>query len=188
VRRLSTVTTSRAGIYNSESDKNETANKLLLEARWERVIDDGFFAFVGASYLSDRLSGYDYRLNAGPGLGYETTIAEAHKLKFMLGALASYDRFSKGPVADELYASGNAALEYEWKVTDSLRFREAASYRQSLACGDRFFVTSDTGLLVKINDHFGLGVSYKVEYQNDPPAPDIKRVDTVILTSLAVDY
>jgi len=172
----------------SKSEGNETANKLATEARWEHVITDGFFGFLAATYVSDRLSGYDYRLTGGPGLGYETVIAENHKLKGMLSVVASYDRYSVGPKKDDTYASGNAALEYEWKITETVTFSEKASYRQSMAYIVKSFTTSETGLKVKVNDHLGLGVSYKLEYQNDPPAAGVKRLDTVVLTSLVVDY
>ena len=48
----------------------KSASKLFSEARWEYSLNDNLFVFNNMNISRDRLSGYDFRISVGPGVGY----------------------------------------------------------------------------------------------------------------------
>jgi putative salt-induced outer membrane protein len=175
-------------VLHAEERGEETANKLLLDGRWERVLREKLFGFVTASYLEDKFSGYDYRMAGGPGLGYDLVRTEEHKLKCLISAIYSYDRYYEGERDTDSYVSGKASILYEWEILKNLRFKENADYLVSFEDTDKYFINSETALEVKVNGSVSLGVSYAVAYQHRPPSPDIEDTDTVLLISVIVDF
>ena len=175
-------------VLHAEERGEETANKLLLDGRWERVLREKLFGFVTASYLEDKFSGYDYRMAGGPGLGYDLVRTEEHKLKCLISAIYSSDKFSEDHKSSDSYISGKAAIEYEWQVLRNLRFKENADYLVAFEDTDKYFINSETALEVKVNGSVSLGVSYAVAYQHRPPSPDIEDTDRIFFTSLIVDF
>ncbi len=171
----------------SSSEGDETANRFLIAGRWERVLTERMFGFVSADYIRDKLSGYEYRVNAGPGLGYDFLKGPRHTLKGLASVLCSYDKPSVGGRDAELYASARAAVKYEWQVVENLKFKQDADFLVSLANANKYFASSLSAVEVKINANLSLGVSYAVNYQNLLPSPDKKHVDTLLLTSLILD-
>ena len=175
-------------VLHAEERGEETANKLLLDGRWERVLREKLFGFVTASYLEDKFSGYDYRMAGGPGLGYDLVRTEEHKLKCLISAIYSYDRYYEGDKDTDSYISGKATIYYEWEILKNLRFKENADYLVSFEDSDKYFVNSETALELKVNGSVSLGMSYTIAYQNKPPFPDIEHTDKVFLISLIVDF
>jgi putative salt-induced outer membrane protein len=175
-------------VLNAEGRGEETANKLLLDGRWERVLRERLFGFVTASYLKDEFSGYDYRMAGGPGLGYDLVRTEEHKLKCLISAVYSYDKFSEDDKSSDSYISRKVAIEYEWQVLQNLRFKENADYLVSFEDTDKYFINSETALEVKVDGSVSFGVSYTIAYQNKPPFPDIEHTDKVFLVSLIIDF
>jgi len=175
-------------ILHAEERGEETANKSLLDGRWKRVLREKLFGFVTASYLKDKFSGYDYRMAGGPGLGYDLVRTEEHKLKCLISAIYSYDRYYEGDKDTDSYVSGKATIYYEWEILKNLRFKENADYLVSIEDTDKYFINSETALEVKVNGSVSLGVSYALAYQHRPPSPDIEHTDKVFLISLIVDF
>ncbi len=147
----------------AENDGDQTANRWFAEGRYERGFTERFFGFLTASYLKDKFSGYEYRFNVGPGVGYELVKTERHRLKGLLGVLWSHDEFEEG---SDSYAMGKATLDYAWQIRENLKFKQLLDYQASFRDADVFFVKSETALEVKINALLSLGVGYIVSYQN----------------------
>ena len=177
----------RGSALRAEDRGDETANKWLLDGRWERALKKKLFGFLTASYLKDKFSGYDYRVGSGPGFGYDLIKTKEHHLKGMISALYCYDKFTEGEKSSDSYIAGKAAVNYEWHILENLKFKENADYLVSFEDTDRYFINSETALEVKVNGNVSLGVSYSIAYQNKPPFPDIEQTDKVFLTSLIVD-
>jgi putative salt-induced outer membrane protein len=178
----------KGSLLRAEDKGEETANKWILDGRWERILKEKLFGFLTANYLKDKFSGYDYRVNLGPGLGYSFMETKEHQLKGLMAFLYSHDKFSEGDKSKDSYVSGKAALNYIWKISENLLFQENADYQVSFEDKDRYFINSETGFKVKINGAVSLGVTYTVAYQHKPPSPDIKHTDKVFMTSLIVDF
>jgi len=178
----------KGNLLRAEDRGVETANKWLLEGRSERVLKERLFAFLTASHLQDKFSGYDYRMGAGPGLGYDFIKTKEHELKGLISVLHSRDKFSEPDKGSESYISGKAAMYYIWNILENLRFKENADYLVSFEDIDAYFINSETALEVRVNGNISFGVTYSIAYHNKPPLPEIERTDTTFLTSLIIDF
>ena len=175
----------KAGGLYGEDEGDKTASRWLADGRYERAFTERFFGFLTASYLKDTFSGYDSRISAGPGVGYDIVKTEDHLLKGLLGVLYTWDNLTDGTTDD--YAAGKAAIDYAWQINKVLKFKQYADYLQSLEDSDIYFANSVTALEAKVASAVSLGLSFAVNYQHEPPN-DLKNTDTRFLTSLIVDF
>jgi putative salt-induced outer membrane protein len=173
-----------AALYG-KTEGVETSSRWLADGRYERGITERFFAFLEASYLKDKFAGFDSKIQAGPGVGYDLIKTDRQLLKLLASVLYTWDNYTDG--TDDEYATGKAAGDYSWQITDTLTFKQYADYLVSLEDANVYFVNSLTGLEVKVNANISLGLSYLVAYQNEPPA-GAKHADRTFLSSLVVDF
>jgi putative salt-induced outer membrane protein len=177
-----------SGLYAKSNDQ-ETASQWLLNGRWEKILTKKMFAFVDATYLADKFSGYDYRLSIGPGIGYDFVKSAKHDLKGLFSVLYYYDNYIEGsPDSSDSYVAGKGEINYRWLIRENLKFKEDANFIISFNDTDKYFLNSETGIETKINSNISLGVSYRIAYQNQLPSPDVKHTDTTFLTSLIIDF
>lgn len=174
-----------SALYSTQ-ERRETANRLDASGRWERLLTDRFFFFLTGGYERDKFSGYEYKINGGPGVGYDLIKTDKHELKLLLSTPYYYNKIEGNGIDN--YGSAKLELYYQWNIRENLKLKESASYFVNLSDTQTYFVNSETSLEVKINDYVSLGVGYKLAYQNKPPEPGIKRTDTTFSTSLIVDF
>lgn len=172
----------------TESEGDETSNKLKLEGRFERVVTKRLFGLLSAGYFRDKFSGYDFRAFGGPGLGIDLIKTDRHGLQGLISLLYYHDEFSAGEESSDEYAAGKVTARYEWRVLENLKIKETLDYFVSFKDTQRSFIDSVTSAEVKINSRLSLGLSYIVNYQNEPPSPDIEHTDTTFLTTLIIDF
>ncbi len=176
-----------SGLYG-ETEGDQTASRWTAEGRYERLLTERLFGFLSVGYLKDTFAGYDTRLEVGPGVGYDVLKLPDHDLKVMLGVLWNYDNFANGDEGSDTYLSGKAAGDYEWRISEGLTFKQYLDYSVSFDDTDVYFINSESSLAVQMAENLALGVSYIVNYQNQPPAPGADHVDTKFMTSLVVDF
>mgnify|MGYP006415234175 CR=1 FL=1 len=153
----------------------------------EKLLSDNLFTFIESNYLRVKYSGYSYRSNVGPGLGYHILKSDTQKLKTSVNALFSKDKNEGGSATkEESYSAYKVALAYELNLNANTTFKESSEYQSGDS--ENYFVTSLTELNVKMSDTLSLGVSYKLDYQDSPVATGTKRIDRTFLTSLIIDY
>ncbi len=174
-----------SGLYGT-TDGEETANRWYAEFRYERLVTERLFGFATADYRKDKFAGYDARITAGPGVGYDLVKNPRLTFKALGSLLYTHDNFADDPETDA-YASGKAAGDLSWKATDTVTFGQYADFVVSFEDADRYFVTSDTRVEVRLGEGLSLALSYGVAYQNDPPG-GAEKTDTVFLTSLVVGF
>jgi putative salt-induced outer membrane protein len=174
--------------FQTESEGEETSNKLKLEGRFERVVTKRLFGLFSAGYFRDKFSGYDFRAFGGPGLGIDLIKTDRHGLQVLTSLLYYHDELSAGEESTDDYAAGKATARYEWRVLENLKIKETLDYFVSFEDTQRSFIDSVTSAEVKINTRLSLGLSYIVNYQNAPPSPDIEHTDITFLTTLIIDF
>jgi len=193
------------------SDKgDEIKNKYLIELEYNYEFTDRFSFTYLVGYKQDKFSGYDYQFYTGPGAKYKAIKNKKHDLSIEASALYSTDdiedvnydntgtiinypnpdnkttlRTKKG-YKDE-YAAARAKLVYNWQILDSLKFDQELSYRCDLGNIDTYFAFSKTALSTKISDIFSAGISYKIDYSNNP-ATGKEYADRTFTANLVIDY
>lgn len=173
-------------IFGKNSGR-EAANKLALDGRWAAALNERFSGILSVGYGRDKFSGYRYRVFIGPGLGYFPIQEEKRCLQLSLALNYYHDRFSAGERQEQRSLTGKTLAKFEWRPRGNFRFSENLGYFHAFNEAGRYFVESETVVEARINRTFSIGVSYKYNYQNRPPAPEIEKIDTIFLTSLIID-
>lgn len=173
-----------------ETNNVESANKLKLDLRYEFDVDPNWFWLFRSGFVRDRFSGYEYRLNLGPGLGYNHWNEENRVLKFFGSLLFRQDDFDldSGDVASESNTLFSFRNDFEYQLSDTARITNVFEYLATLDEMEDYQLQNFSELAVKLNGNLSLGVSYKIEYQNRPPSDEIEDTDTTFLTSLIIDF
>jgi len=169
----------------AEDNNVESKNQWGIELNYDRTLTEHLAFNYLVGYKDDRFSGYDYQFYTGPGLLHHTLATEAHTLNTQVNILYARDRVETGDVNE--YAALKAGLDYEWRIQENLKLIEEASIRTDLSDMKNYFLTSKTALQNKINSTFSMGVSYKVDYTNEP-VDGKTTTDKTLMVSLIIDY
>ena len=173
----------KGSILYSENDENTSANKYNIELDYNHMINEKLYSYMGINYIKDELSDYDYRLNIGPGLGYKILQNESQTLDIQGGLDYAYDKYNDG-VKDN-YLAGRTELNYKYKFSPNLDFKQMISYLASFEDTNKYFVVSDSAFEVNMTKNLSLGVSYNMDYTNQTQK---EKLDKKFLTSLIVDF
>lgn len=173
----------KGNILYSENDNNTSANKYNLELDYNRMINEKLYSNMGISYVKDELSDYDYRLNIGPGLGYKIIEDEIQTVDIQIGLDYAYDKYKDG--LKDNYLAGRTELNYKYRFSQSLEFKQMLSYLSSFEDSEKYFVVSDSAIKVKMTQNLSFGVSYGMDYTNKTIK---EKLDTKFLTSLIINF
>ncbi|RWR03493.1 membrane protein [[Pantoea] beijingensis] len=165
---------------NTSSNDERSSETYQVGARSRYNMTDYDYLFGQASWLSDRLNGYDGRSIFAAGYGRQILNGPIHSLRIEAGPGVRYDDFHEGGHDTQALAYG--ALSYQWQLTDTTRFIQGVSVLGS----DDTTVNSETGLQVAINDHFSLKLAYNVTWNQNPPESAPDKTDTK--TSIQLSY
>ncbi|QOP40261.1 DUF481 domain-containing protein [Sulfurimonas marina] len=193
------------------TDKNvETKNKYTAELDYGYKFSERFSLNYLVGFKSDKFSGFRYQFYTGPGAKYKAIDQEAHKLSLEGNILYSVDQYEDvwvdalgtqlaypydGVVKDHIsvpaykddYASYRIKGVYDWKILETLKFKQELSFRGSFEQGDKYFIYSKSAINNKINSIFSAGISYKVDYVN-LPADGKQKTDRTFAVNLILDY
>lgn len=178
----------RGAVLRTESDGQETEDKLKFEIWAERDITEKLFALGSFTYLRDTFAGYNFRIFVGPGIGYTFIDSEKRLLQGITSILYNYDDYSSGTQGTDENVSLKVTGKYSQHITENTSIKEILDYTTSFEDMDRFFIDSETRFEVKLNDTFSFALSYLINYQNKPPSPLVDETDTTLFTSLIADF
>lgn len=173
----------KGSILYSESDENTSANKYNVELDYNQMINEKLYSYIGINYIKDQLSDYDYRLNIGPGLGYKFLEDEIQTIDIQGGLDYAYDKYNNG--LNDNYLAGRTELNYKYKFSQSVEFKQMLSYLASFEDSEKYFAISDSTIGVKMTQNLSLGVSYNMDYTNKT---EKERLDRKFLTSLIINF
>ena len=177
----------RSGYLMAKNNQTESANKFNVEIRYERIFTTRIFGFIESAYLRDRFSGYEYRFSTGPGLGFVIIQKEKHELKALLSGRYDFEKGSVGAAEAESYTSAKLAGEYAGKIKEHVTLKGKVNYLTSVEEMEKYYINAEAALEVAMSDQLSIGLRYLVNYQNQVPAPEIKKTDTAFLTSIIVN-
>ena len=164
----------------------QKANKLSSGIRYERIFTGRLFGFIDTGYLRDRFAGFEHRMSAGSGIGYDVMTGGRHVLKSLVSGMYVYENYAISNHDTDRFATLKLALNYGWNIKENVSFHANGNYSVSLKDREKYYINAESSLSVGINSRLSLGISYLVNYQNLVPAPNIRSTDTSFLTSLIV--
>jgi putative salt-induced outer membrane protein len=175
----------------AENNKEENKNKHAILFNYDYAFNPSISFNYVAGYKNDKFSGFAYQWFTGPGVKWNAYKSDRQSLSMDASVLYSYDKYDDGIIVDNEdyndYAAGRATLAYELQVLENLKFTQDLSYRVDLSDADTYFVYSKSALSSKISDIFSAGISYKVDYVNQPPA-GVEHTDRTLTANLILDY
>jgi putative salt-induced outer membrane protein len=174
-----------ADAFYAEDNGEETKNYILVEGNYFYRLSDRTELNYLIGYKDDKFGGYDYQFYTGPGLYHRLFEDETQTLFIGANLLYAIDEYENGENED--YFSGRADMDYEYRFNENVKFVEEADYHVRFDDTDTWFFNSKSSIYSKMSDALSLGISYKINYQNNPPA-DKKKTDTALLVSLVVDW
>ncbi|MEE9543823.1 MAG: DUF481 domain-containing protein [Thermodesulfobacteriota bacterium] len=178
----------RGAVLRTESNGQETEDKLKLETWAERDITEKLFALGTLTYLRDTFAGYNFRIFVGPGIGYTFIDTEERLLQAITSVLYNYDDFSSGTEGTDENISLKVTGKYSQHITENTSFKEILDYTVSFEDRDRYFIDSETRFEIRLNDTFSFALSYIINFQNAPPSPTVDKTDTTLFTSLIANF
>jgi len=177
------------GQYGSAEDI-ETKKKYLIEANYDYAFTDTFAFNYLAGYKSDIFAGFDYQMYTGPGAKYQAIKTKKHDLSVTGNILYSQDNYhvpnANGDDTND-YTGYRAQGIYLWNIINNLKFTQELGIRGDFDNSENYFVNSKTALTTKISDIFSAGISYKIDYVNQP-LPGLDNKDTTFTANLIMDY
>ena len=160
------------------------------EPRWQ--FDENIFAYGLAQYERDRIQGFSSRYSVSGGLGYR--ILDNPKLKLSLKAGPAYrvTDFTDGTSADRL--AGLVGIDFDWQMLDRLKLTqdvealaETGAEATLIFDGANTSINLVTGLDFRVSNRLRSRLSYKVEYDSNPPAGS-EGTDTLTRATLIYGF
>lgn len=173
------------GQYAEDNGKS-TKNKYIIELNYDYAFTDRLAFDYLVGYKSDKFSSFSHQFYTGPGVRYKAIVSKKDNLTLEGNILYSQDKYiDSGDTKD--YASYRLKAVYDHKFTDTLKFDQELSIRGALDDAENYFAYSKSSLITKLSDIFSAGLSYKVDYVNQP-TPGTKKTDTTLTLNLIMDY
>ena len=160
------------------------------EPRWQ--FDENIFAYGLTQYERDRIQGFSSRYSVSGGLGYR--ILDNPKLKLSLKAGPAYrvTDFTDGTSADRL--AGLVGIDFDWQMLDRLKLTqdvealaETGGEATLIFDGANTTINLVTGLDFRVSNRLRSRLSYKVEYDSNPPAGS-EGTDTLTRATLIYGF
>lgn len=163
-----------------ETNGVTTREQFLAAYEANYQLNDRLFVYGLAQYERDRFQGFSSRISASGGLGYRVIDTDTMELSVKAGP--AYRKTSFIPTGSSSDIAGLAALDYDWQVSDNIKFtQDASAFIQS---GNSTYL-STTGLEAGLGSGLSARVSYAVEHDTAPPAGAVK---TDTLTRFTLIY
>lgn len=167
------------GVY-AESEDERSAENAKGSLDYRHFVAERLYGLLRAQGLYDPVADIDYRIGAGPGVGY--FIVKHAKVSVSVETGVSYfwesldGRRNNYPVA-------RLADRIEWNPADGLKVWQFAEYMPALGESGRNLVSAEAGMESLVRRR--LGVQFKVSFRLDSdPARGKEEVDFTYSTSL----
>ncbi|QIG81937.1 DUF481 domain-containing protein [Sphingosinithalassobacter tenebrarum] len=145
-------------------------------------IDDRGYVYGAAQFESDRFSGFDERYSLSAGLGYTPIKQPGMTLELELGPAFRQTRYTDD--TSEGYVGARGSLDFHWKLSPSIHFRQNASAYVQTANST---LSSETSFSFRVLGPLSAKLSYNLQYESDP-ASNRESTDTTTRAGLVVDF
>lgn len=173
----------RLEAVRSTTDDVRTAERYLIAAKSDYLLDELNYLFVTVAYEDDRFSGYDYQASQAVGYGRKVLTGPRVHLDLEAGAGARQNRLDDSGER-ESEAMVRLAGAFSWAISEN------ASFTQDLSTeiGEELTVTNSvTALSTRVVGNLAAKLAYRVRYITRVP-PDVEKRDTETTANLVYTF
>ncbi|MAP93990.1 MAG: hypothetical protein CMK07_03470 [Ponticaulis sp.] len=171
-----------------ETDGSETENRFLIAGNVDAQLRDRLFGYGQASYEADEFSGFESRIFAGVGLGYDIFDSEKTKWQIRGGPGIKIDEVR--PVVTNGVVTTPGETEESFSVLGksdfSYIFNENVSFTNAttgIYASESTQFTNTTALTASLTNTLSARVSFDVRHDTNPPE-GFEATDTTTKVSL----
>jgi putative salt-induced outer membrane protein YdiY len=175
------------GLYQrGERDGEASADRLVLQARYERSLNERLFVFAELPYLRDKFKSIDYHIAPNGGIGYKLVTNPRTTFSIDGGFGAKWE---KNPGLDvKTSAVVTAGDRFELKLTPTSTITQSSSAVWDADDFGEALYTFSAGLAAAVTAKTQLKIELLDAYATRPPAPEIKKNDVALLATLVYKF
>lgn len=179
------ITSDLFTIYG-ESDGDRDTEKIDFKTRFE-LRRERYFPFFDFKYYRNPFQKYEYRISAGPGIGYYVFKSKKQYLPVSYYLYYNSDKLIDADRKYRSYFVHNVEERFKHRFTKTLSFKEKIVYSLTDRGTGDYYIDFEAGIVNKITKRLGLEVSFIANYQNRPVEASVERLDTTLMTSLVIN-
>ena len=161
-------------------DSEKISEEYRTRLRSDRKISETMFIFADAEYVTDKFSGFDYRVTESIGLGNRWRWDD--RTSFFDARVSAGGRHLKevGDANAEHNGILKPSIELDWHMSDRVNFNQKANSTM----GTEVTITeTETSLNYALNNRLALKLAFQLEHTSSV-APGTEKLDTYTSTGL----
>jgi putative salt-induced outer membrane protein len=171
---------------HNETDGALSADKLVLEVRYERALTERVYAYAGVGFLHDEFKSIDYLWAPGGGLGYKVVATEQTMLNVDAGLGAKIEKNPGSDATTDLGVMLADKFEHKLSKTSAITQGFAALWSAD-DFGDALY-TFSAGLAAAVTSKTQIKIELFDAYATRPPSAEIKKNDVSLITSFVYKF
>ncbi len=198
-RSGNTKTQELKGEVKLQRETNKWRNNLATEGRYatenkQRInedyrlrlgsdykLSDNTFLFAEAEYVTDKFSGFDYRITESFGGGYRWKWGGKKMVLDLRGSAGARHFKDTSPSSNTQHeAVLKPAAHYTWQVRDGFSFEQNVN---SIIGGKSTITESESNFIYKVNSKLDIKVAFELEHTSSVPS-GTKKLETYTSTGL----
>jgi putative salt-induced outer membrane protein len=161
----------------------ETSRQRFVASYQPRYqFDPSGFTYALIQFERDPIIGFDSRYTGSVGIGYK--LIQGKKVNLSIDAGPSVRHVEYLDDTGETKLGARSSLDFGWKLSDTLTFRQTAS---GYAERDAQSVIAQTSLTTRLVSRLSANFSYNVQYES-PTRLNDERFDTLSKATLVYDF
>lgn len=151
------------------------------------------FVFWDINYYRNPFQGYEHSIGIGPGVGIYIFKNEKIYLSTSYYVYRIYNELTDKytvPITNyiENYFLHHIEERFKIKISENIKFKQKIIYKLTSRTNKDYFITAENSLENKIIKNLSMEISYNINYQNLPVGDDIKKLDTIFITSIKYTF
>ena len=169
-----------------QNRKVRATNRWFGAGTWDFAKEGQWIFYVSSKNEFDEFQNLDYRGTLSSGLGYRFFNEKQKRLIVRLGPAVTLEVFHR-PVVRRTTPDVFAELESRWPLFARTQFENKTTLRPSVSDLHVFRLTTNSGLLVRLDDHerWRLKLGVRIDHNS---RPNLDRMKTDFTTSLSIVY
>lgn len=144
------------------------------------------YGFALVDGVGDRFAGFDWRYTESAGIGHKHFAdRDDLDLRIEAGPALRQERQTTGSHND--MTGGRFRFAFRWEFMENSTMTQNLVYTQAFEETEEYYISSDTALTLRVNNHLAFRTSVQVEHNNQA-FEGIKPTDTFTTTSLLYSY